>query len=416
MNDFSGGLHGVNVNLSRQSGQVLDDGYGNRENAVSMEHVFGTAFGDTITGSNVANTLHGNGGNDRLSGLGGNDFVDGDDGNDVIDGGTGNDRLLGGAGIDTLSYASATSRVVASLAKTGAQSTGGGGTDSASGFENLTGGAGADILTGNALANLLVGSRGNDTLSGAAGNDTLSGGTGADLMKGGAGNDVYVVDNAADVVDESAAGSNGIDTVISSISFSLVAGLHVKGAVENLTLTGAGAINGTGNALANIITGNNAANVLQRRRRQRCHQGPWRRRHDRRRQRHRYGRLWRQDRRRDGRALGHGFGNGVRERGRRGSHSADREHHRWIGQRHADRRQRCQCARRRRRGRHVNWRQRCRYLGHRRPDAGETIDGTTEAATLDTLRLDGAGSYDLSSFSITNIDSLCSTRTSPGSV
>ena len=39
--------------------------------------------------------------------------------------------------------------------------------------------------------------------------------------------------------------------------------------------------------------------------------------------------------------------------------------------------------------------------------AGETINGTSEAGTIDTLRLDAAGTYDLSTFStITNIDSI----------
>ena len=39
--------------------------------------------------------------------------------------------------------------------------------------------------------------------------------------------------------------------------------------------------------------------------------------------------------------------------------------------------------------------------------AGETINGTAEAATIDTLRLDAAGTYNLSTFStITNIDSI----------
>ena len=74
-------------------------------------------------------------------------------------------------------------------------------------------------------------------------------GPGADNMRGGAGNDVYVVDNAGDIVDESMAGSNGIDTVQSSISFSLANTARVLGAVENLTLLGSGNINGTGNAL-----------------------------------------------------------------------------------------------------------------------------------------------------------------------
>ena len=73
-------------------------------------------------------------------------------------------------------------------------------------------------------------------------------------MIGGAGNDTYVVDDAGDVVTEAA--DEGTDTVQSSISYTLGAN------VENLTLTGSADINGTGNALDNIITGNVGDNVL----------------------------------------------------------------------------------------------------------------------------------------------------------
>ena len=73
-------------------------------------------------------------------------------------------------------------------------------------------------------------------------------------MIGGIGNDTYVVDNAGDVVTENA--NEGTDTVQSAVTYTLGAN------VENLTLTGAAAINGTGNALDNVLTGNSANNVL----------------------------------------------------------------------------------------------------------------------------------------------------------
>ena len=74
------------------------------------------------------------------------------------------------------------------------------------------------------------------------------------VLEGGAGNDTYVVYVATDQVIEKAGG--GTDTVRSSVNYALGAN------VENLTLTGANAINGTGNDLHNVITGNSAANVI----------------------------------------------------------------------------------------------------------------------------------------------------------
>ncbi len=81
---------------------------------------------------------------------------------------------------------------------------------------------------------------------------------GADTLIGGAGNDTYVVDNVGDVVDEGA--GSGTDLVQAAVSFDLSAAL---GDVENLTLTGAAAVNGTGNGLANTITGNTGANIIE---------------------------------------------------------------------------------------------------------------------------------------------------------
>src|SRR6185437_2826190 len=57
-------------------------------------------------------------------------------------------------------------------------------------------------------------------------------------------------------------GGSGIDTVLSSNSFSLADPKHAIGTIENLTLTGTANINATGNALDNVIIGNSGANVL----------------------------------------------------------------------------------------------------------------------------------------------------------
>ena len=109
-------------------------------------------------------------------------------------------------------------------------------------------------ITGNAAADVLAGGLGNDTLNGGLGNDTLNGGAGADTMIGGLGNDSYYVDSTADIITENL--NEGTDSVFSIIDYTLGDNL------ENLTLTGTTAINGTGNALNNSITGNAADNVL----------------------------------------------------------------------------------------------------------------------------------------------------------
>ena len=73
-------------------------------------------------------------------------------------------------------------------------------------------------------------------------------------MIGGVGNDSYYVDNIGDRITENLNG--GIDTVFSTVSYTLGNNL------DNLTLQGTSAIDGTGNALNNFITGNTAANIL----------------------------------------------------------------------------------------------------------------------------------------------------------
>jgi Ca2+-binding RTX toxin-like protein len=124
------------------------------------------------------------------------------------------------------------------------------------GAKALTGvGNGLDnVITANDGGDTLYGLGGNDTLTGGAGADYLDGGTGADTLIGGAGNDTYVVDNVGDVVVEAANG--GVDTVRAAIDYSLGAN------VENLILTGAIALTGTGNDLDNVLTANNGGDHL----------------------------------------------------------------------------------------------------------------------------------------------------------
>nr|MDQ4087551.1 M10 family metallopeptidase C-terminal domain-containing protein [Pseudomonadota bacterium] len=127
--------------------------------------------------------------------------------------------------------------------------------DGMKGDDLLDGRGGNDTLRGGDGADLLAGGTGDDVLEGGAGADRLVGGKGTDQLTGGAGNDTYVLDSSPDKIVEAAGG--GIDLVESSVT-------HTLGAeVENLLLTGGGAINGIGNAAANVLTGNFAANRLE---------------------------------------------------------------------------------------------------------------------------------------------------------
>jgi VCBS repeat-containing protein len=179
--------------------------------------VIATDTGGLSTADTFTVTIGGQGLN--LKGTDGFDRLSGSDYDDRIEGMGGWDWLLGKGGNDT-----------------------------------LWGGAGNDLLEGGAGADRLFGEAGIDWLLGNEGNDLLDGGSNPDVMMGGSGDDTYVVDNRFDVLWENR--NEGVDTVESSVSRILAANL------ENLTLTGAGAINGAGNELNNSLTGNAAANTL----------------------------------------------------------------------------------------------------------------------------------------------------------
>lgn len=197
-------------------------------------------------GNNIENlTLSGTG---NISGTGNtlNNIITGNSGNNTLNGAAGNDTMIGSIGNDTY-YVDSTGDVVVDVEN--------GGTDTVissityalgNNIENLTlSGTGNINATGNALNNIITGNSGNNIFNSGAGNDT---------MIGGLGNDTYYIDATGDVITESASG--GTDTVYSSITYTLGSN------IENLTLSNTGNINGTGNALNNIITGNSGNNSL----------------------------------------------------------------------------------------------------------------------------------------------------------
>ena len=200
-------------------------------------HGTGNALDNVLTGNSANNTLTGGAGNDRLNG------------------GTGNDTMIGGTGNDTYVVNVATDIVTENLNE---------GTDTVESSVTLTLGNNVENLlltgttaingTGNTLDNVLTGNSAVNTLTGGAGNDRLDGKAGADKMFGGTGDDTYVVDISTDAITENA--NEGIDTVETGLTYTLGTNL------ENLTLTGTSAVNGTGNTLNNVLKGNSGVNSL----------------------------------------------------------------------------------------------------------------------------------------------------------
>jgi Ca2+-binding RTX toxin-like protein len=205
-------------------------------------------------GNSAANSLVGNNANNILIAYEGNDTLDGGGGSDTLSGGAGNDYYfrISGTEILTENSSQGTDTVNTTLDYTLGDN-----------FEYLVLTGSAALGGGNALDNSLIGNSISSTLTGFAGNDTLlggilgdslDGGAGIDSLIGGSGNDTYVVDDPIDIIVE--ASGAGTDEIQSSITFTLLSN------VENLVLSGATNINGTGNEISNNITGNAGDNRL----------------------------------------------------------------------------------------------------------------------------------------------------------
>ncbi|WP_137180895.1 calcium-binding protein [Roseomonas sp. AR75] len=205
----------------------------------------GNNLNNVITGNGAANTLIGAGRADTLIGGGGNDLYLPDATDTLIE------EENGGYDVVILNATFALSEHIEELRFNG--------TANARGDGN----AANNLIVGNAGGNRLLGYDGNDTLSGGQGNDTLQGGEGADSLVGGEGvdrldggngDDTYLIGDLDQIIELVGA---GIDTVLSSISYTLTPTL------ENLTLLASTDLAATGNALANVLTGNGGANLLR---------------------------------------------------------------------------------------------------------------------------------------------------------
>ena len=220
--DYSFGLasRGVVVNLATGTGA---DPWGGIDRLLNIQSAWGTALGDDLTGVALA------GADSWLRGLAGNDTLRAPSAGTRI-------------GAD---YAGDPAGIIADLG-TGTVLDGWGGIDTL---------VRIGLLRGSGFADRITGGGGADTLLGGGGDDTLDGGPGADRLEGGPGDDLYVADDPGDLMVEAA--GEGQDTVFAALSW--VLGPNI----EALVLTeAAGATNGTGNALDNLLVGNAAANRL----------------------------------------------------------------------------------------------------------------------------------------------------------
>jgi Ca2+-binding RTX toxin-like protein len=154
--DYSSAKTGVVVVLNDTLDGSALDGEGGVDVLRHIEGVRGSAYADSLTGSNTAvfESFEGREGNDTLDGKGGTDRVD---------------------------YHSARAGVTVNLASNTASSDGYGGVDTLLNIENVRGSRDFnDVITGSSANNVLQGQGGDDTLNGGAGDDVIDGGSGSD--------------------------------------------------------------------------------------------------------------------------------------------------------------------------------------------------------------------------------------------
>jgi Ca2+-binding RTX toxin-like protein len=216
--DFSAATLAITIDLSISTAQVVDAAGNTITIMGTLEHVVGTAQGDSITGNAAANSLTGGLGDDTLSG------------------GAGDDTIGGNAGTDRLVESADVNLTLTDVALTGL------GSDVLSGIEqaSLSGGAGGNTISA-------LGFLGTATLDGAGGDDSLVSGPGQQTLWGGSGNDSLVGGMTSGSID----GGAGTDQVVNSGDVAFVlsdtslsgVGTAALAQVEQAVLTGGSSAN-----------------------------------------------------------------------------------------------------------------------------------------------------------------------------
>ena len=225
--------------------------------------------------------VNGTAGNDSLYGGAGTDTLNGGDGNDWLDGAGGADVLNGGNGYDIASYDSSTTGVVIDL-DGGSHSTGDAAGDVYLDIERYYGSFYNDTFIAGATATAFQGGRngqgGDDVVdySHSTSGITLTLNMGSYMTGTGVGgyaegdaytdidrfigttyDDTYIVNGSLGGVVFTEAAGGGNDTIKTDR-----AGYTLDANIENLTYIGTGNFAGTGNGLANVLTGGSGADTL----------------------------------------------------------------------------------------------------------------------------------------------------------
>ena len=244
--EYPASPQGIDVDMSRASGQVVNDGWGDTDTVTGIENLVGSYYADRFKGSDRSNTFNGLRGADSFDGAFGHDEIDfgalfgaqgivvmlegwvgasgalpsgytgsaidafgdidvftdiegvegsrdndritGDGNNNRLDGRGGSDTLDGGAGLDWAEYNQATLGIIVNLAEGRAQDDGQAASD-----EGPDSRVDADVLI--SIENVQGGIAG-DRITGDAGPNVIEGGPGNDTLFGAAGQDVVVFGGA----------------------------------------------------------------------------------------------------------------------------------------------------------------------------------------------------------------------------